>query len=728
MLDDLSVVLAASEATVLRVGAWVERLRESPDFAGATIVVAYPPDLRDPVHRQCTDHDEVAGIEYDVFDPGMPPTPLLERLHTGYFTIVPVAAGLESSLSRMRGELEEHRQRIGEATVAPPGPVLLHHSRLPAGFTAAFTDHMLQRADTDPASAGYLAHLALSTASVQLDWLEPAPRGITVSMWLNLGEHSITTAPPWRFRATLQRGSTIIARSRPTGLTVRTSAVGAEQWNTVVAQIPLTKVLPGDYRIGLELEAPQPFAGSAVAKATPGALASARTVRLSLPTGQQRRTLRYLLHTPARGRGAVLRIGPGGRAAGIRWRARLVRSDLSYAWRGRADGSMRFLRLLRLVTLPLFAGRTVWLIGERADEAQDNGYVFFEYLRAEHPRLRAYYILRPDSPRFPQIKHLGNVVAHSSVRHRLLLLHARVLANSQSLHHMLPPDWPHRVYQRQISWRVGALRVFLQHGVHLNPHAVKRGNSGYDVFLTSAAGESAALRRASGYDRQIAEVGLPRFDRLTPTGPSRTILFMPTWRRYLPSELRGDQGRGIMPLEGSGYERFITSVLTSRTLASLLDRYDYTLVFIPHYNVARFFTGTHGASDRITVIPPHGDAVPRMISTCDVLITDHSSVHFDAAYLRTPIVYAQFDNEEYEHLHGAPSWFDFRRDGFGPVTYDLEQMLAALEQVLRGGARMEQHYADRVRRILTHHDTAHCERTYAAITDAYARSRGIAAP
>src|SRR5699024_4344501 len=156
---------------------------------------------------------------------------------------------------------------------------------------------------------------------------------------------------------------------------------------------PLAPVPPGDYRIGLEVATRGPFQGAVTAKATNGAIASARTVTMSLPgPGKRPRKLRYLLHTPASGHSAVLRIGAAGRVAGLAWRVRLVRSALRYAWRGTADGSMRYLRLLRLLTLP-FLGGNVWLIGERADEAQDNGYVFFEYLRTAHPRLRAYYIL-----------------------------------------------------------------------------------------------------------------------------------------------------------------------------------------------------------------------------------------------------------------------------------------------------------------------------------------------
>src|SRR5690625_6580948 len=48
-----------------------------------------------------------------------------------------------------------------------------------------------------------------------------------------------------------------------------------------------------------------------------------------------------------------------------------------------SPGRVRALRLLRLVTVPLFWGKEIWLVGERHGTAQDNGFHFFRYLRSE---------------------------------------------------------------------------------------------------------------------------------------------------------------------------------------------------------------------------------------------------------------------------------------------------------------------------------------------------------
>ena len=57
-----------------------------------------------------------------------------------------------------------------------------------------------------------------------------------------------------------------------------------------------------------------------------------------------------------------------------------------------------------------------------------------------------------------------------------------------------------------------------------------------------------------------------------------------------------------------------------------------------------------------------------------LVVCDYSSAVFDFAYLRKPIVYAQFDAEDFfggKHTV-KKGYFDYERDGFGEVEHDLE--------------------------------------------------------
>ena len=73
----------------------------------------------------------------------------------------------------------------------------------------------------------------------------------------------------------------------------------------------------------------------------------------------------------------------------------------------------------------------------------------------------------------------------------------------------------------------------------------------------------------------------------------------------------------------------------------------------------------------------------------NLVITDYSSACFDFAYLRKPIVYCQFDREEFfagEHVY-TKGYFDYERDGFGEVEYDLESTVDRIIEYMENGCR-----------------------------------------
>lgn len=400
----------------------------------------------------------------------------------------------------------------------------------------------------------------------------------------------------------------------------------------------------------------------------------------------------------------------------------MLRKDLRHMLHGLGSRRLQSARLLRLLTRPFYNKRQIWLIGERSDTAQDNSVHLFRHLRREHPERDVYYVIDKHSPQRSRVAPLGRVVTHSSLRHRLLMLHATVLANSYSIKHMVPRQWNANEYVRHIAWRVGALRVYLKHGVHDKAYSLKRGTGGYDLFLTVNPRETESVREAAGYREQVVEVGLPRYDALAPTPPSRTVLFMPTWRRYFVPKLFGRSEEAENAFTGSRYERFIGDLLSSDRLTTMLRDHDYRMMFLPHYNLLEQLSAMPIESDRIDLADTNETSIQDLIRGCDAFITDYSSVHFDVAYLGTPLIYSHFDREKYESGHATVSWFDHRRDGFGPVVETLEETLDALEELLERGCVQEDFYAARVDAAFTFRDTQNCARTVEAIEQLIAKN------
>ncbi|MET0447556.1 MAG: hypothetical protein ABW004_04095, partial [Aeromicrobium sp.] len=260
---------------------------------------------------------------------------------------------------------------------------------------------------------------------------------------------------------------------------------GAYRWTGFVADVPIAHVPIGT--TGLEVALADHEDSAVRVGAAPGALATSRPIMAS---GRRLQ----IFASPTEHAEIVAQAYPR-LGSGLRWRAGLTARWLRDALKRRPYA---FVQPLRLVTRPFFLGREIWLVGERADTARDNGYHLFTYLRRERPDVRAYYVLDPSSDRFEELSRLGRVVRHSSWRHRVLMVHATVLANAYSVKHMVPTRWKKQHYMRQLNWRTGAFRVYLKHGINDKTKDVRRRTGGYDLFLTASRAESDAVRLTSG--------------------------------------------------------------------------------------------------------------------------------------------------------------------------------------------------------------------------------------
>ncbi|AXH96755.1 CDP-glycerol glycerophosphotransferase family protein [Ornithinimicrobium avium] len=489
-------------------------------------------------------------------------------------------------------------------------------------------------------------------------------------------------------------------------VTPRVNTVGTWTRSQLVFEVPAGDLPDGSVR--LEVAAAAPGATAYPVQPSAGLLAASRRTRL--------RPDRWVQAVPAAGRAAVwLRLASDTRLGRLSWIAADWLRELAFVAHARR---FTWVRAARLATRPFVPRGPVWLVGERPETARDNGRALFEHLRTTRPDAPVYYVITADSPMRGAVEPLGNVVTHSSWRHRVLMLHAQVLANAYSVKHMLPSRWHPGAYMKQAAWRTGAHRVYLKHGVHLSPYAVKRANGGYDLLAAVGDREAEALRATSGYDEEVVVTGLARYDALVrPAERSGTVLFMPTWRRYLVPTLFSGNDESQVAYEGSTYQRFVTDLLGSPRLAELLARHDLTLQVVPHYNLGSLLRADDLASQRVRVLDASTADIPGLLRSCDLLVTDYSSVQFDVAYVGTPVVYCQFDAEEYTAGHSAFSWFETARDGFGPVTRDVEGTIGAIERYAVSGFEREPLYEERVRSVFAHHDRHNGERLALAIDE-----------
>ncbi|MEU9582406.1 bifunctional glycosyltransferase/CDP-glycerol:glycerophosphate glycerophosphotransferase [Streptomyces werraensis] len=485
------------------------------------------------------------------------------------------------------------------------------------------------------------------------------------------------------------------------------------EWGGFTADLPLDALREGVHDLELVIDSEGGQAATPCLVAA-GYLRGARVVKHGrtrvVPHWKGKNRAVLMVHGAARGRG-VLR--------------GLLAKDAKHVLRRRPFWKQRLIRLLTKPLAPLFLGREIWLFGERGDTAQDNSWHLFRHARTVEKRRGAYYLIRAGSADRARLSGLGHVVAHSSWKHKLLMLHASVLVNSYDIDtYMLPDGWDRTRYLKHVNWRVGARRVFLQHGVTDKDvsKGLHRNRTGVDLILAVSRQEARFLSEELGYEGQVEVTGFPRFDALVPDRGSRTVLFMPTWRAYLTvasysrDGSASDAHRAMRDrFLASAYREFMDRFLNHPQLLAALELHDYTLEFLPHYEMRSMLGEMVPGRDRVRVVDQTEVGVQEAMRRCDLFVTDWSSTAFDVAYLGTPVVYAQFDAEEYWDGHYRKGYFDARRDGFGPVGETVDEVVGEVVRYLGGGCRREPHYQWRAEQFFAHRDRQNNVRTSEAI-------------
>lgn len=79
----------------------------------------------------------------------------------------------------------------------------------------------------------------------------------------------------------------------------------------------------------------------------------------------------------------------------------------------------------------LFISKNIWIIEENPNEACDNGYFFFKYLRENRPDINAYYVIKKKSKDYDKVKELGNIIKHASFKHWVYYLNAKKIIITQ---------------------------------------------------------------------------------------------------------------------------------------------------------------------------------------------------------------------------------------------------------------------------------------------------------
>lgn len=325
-----------------------------------------------------------------------------------------------------------------------------------------------------------------------------------------------------------------------------------------------------------------------------------------------------------------------------------------------------------------------WIILDRKDKADDNAEHFYRYLMEKHPIEEIYFAISRKSEDWKRLEKAGfNLLDVDSGHFMRELKKCKYIVSS----HLFV--WNYLTNVKGPQSITNKRKIWLQHGVICNDNSNVVNTKEIDLMITSTIPERESIvGKDSHYNllpSQVILTGLPRHDTLKNKAmvqPSENIiLVMPTWRTWLKNT----------HITESAYFRHWNDLLASKQLNALLEKYRYKLIFAPHKEISEQKEYFHH-NQNITIWQDSHESMQDLFIKADCMITDYSSVAFEMACLEKIVFYFQFDQDEFFSHHYQKGYFDFYKDGFGPISENIEDLCSQLEKYLLDKSKVIKKY------------------------------------
>ncbi|EED2590568.1 TPA: CDP-glycerol glycerophosphotransferase family protein [Campylobacter coli] len=349
----------------------------------------------------------------------------------------------------------------------------------------------------------------------------------------------------------------------------------------------------------------------------------------------------------------------------------------------------------------------IWLLMDRDYEADDNAEHLYRYIMQNHPEQEIVFALRKESSDWKRLeKERFNLIEFESFEFERIIKKASKVISSHADEYLIR----HVTLTQQF--------VFVQHGVIMNDLSRWLNSKKINLFITSTRAEYDSI--ANNYNRykfgkkEVLLTGLARHDVLLKNNKSDTkqILMMPTWRAGIVGNVTNSSKRELKEnFKQSEYFQKWNSLLNNDSLKKLCELYSYTIVFNPHPNIMPYLKEFNLPS--YIKIANQDESLQVLFCNSSLMITDYSSVAFEMAYLEKPVIYYQFDKEDFFNSHTLQKgYFDYTKDGFGPVVENEENLLKELESLLQNDCKSFGVYKDNIDSAFVFKDRKCCERIY----------------
>ncbi len=358
--------------------------------------------------------------------------------------------------------------------------------------------------------------------------------------------------------------------------------------------------------------------------------------------------------------------------------------------------------------------KNTWLVCEEKAEARDNGYWFFRKMCENHPEQECIYAIDKSSVDYKKVKDLGAIVEYGSFKHWILYFTCAFNISSQKGG---KPNAPLCAFIELNDW-FNAHNVFLEHGVTINKVVwLFADRSRFDMMVASTKPEFDFKEEYFGYPKGVMQLtGLPRWDNLHSVSVKKNrVVVMPTWRYWfnLKSKEQGDLTSDFMHSE---YLRRWKEFLESKELNDMIVKQGLEVIFYPHRNMQSHLPDFKKVVKTKAILASWTEYdIQELMMSSEMMITDYSSVFFDMVYMKKPIIFYQFDLDDFRKGQYEEGYFDYQNNPFGRSCFELDDVLEELKRIVERNYQCDDIFLRAHKEYFPFYDANNSERVYEAV-------------
>lgn len=358
-----------------------------------------------------------------------------------------------------------------------------------------------------------------------------------------------------------------------------------------------------------------------------------------------------------------------------------------------------------------FDKKDIWIAYEKfAEGAQDNGFYFFDYCYRNKKKENFYYIIKQNSPDYENVAGMKDkVIKFMSFKYMLYMYAAKLFISSESKGH----SYDIRIQKGRIrEYLNNKKHVFLQHGVtalkRVDYVFNKNTSNAVDIFVATSDYEKEIIKNNFGYnEEEIITTGFCRWDVLKDkSGNKKQIFLMPTWRVWMDDF---EEDKFIL----SEYYKKYVGLINSKELIDILHEKNITFCFYIHPKFKSYIDKFTSNSNNIKIYQYGEEKVNDLLMESSMLITDYSSVAWDMYYQKKPVLFYQFDIEDYNKYQG--SYLNMETELFGDRLFEVDDLVSSIKEYIDRDFMEKDIYAQMREKYFKFVDSNNCERTYEAI-------------